>query len=216
LTACVAVIVAGSGVVAAQASAASISVAQACVVNANPAVGTPMTVAGSGFSPGDSISLDTTSGGAFGSATADVSGAFSVSMPAPTLASFNPASAAFTLVATDETDGVTTATTTINVANLAVSTNPAEAKPSKKVTWSFSGFISGADIYAHYLHGKKVTATTKFGKAQGPCGVLKVRAKFYPGKTKYDSYKVQVDDSRRYSAKSLPHLVAKLNTHIPL
>ena len=49
LTACVALALAGSGVAAAGASAASITVAQACVVNADPAVGSPMTVAGTGF-----------------------------------------------------------------------------------------------------------------------------------------------------------------------
>jgi hypothetical protein len=137
-------------------------------------------------------------------------------MSAPVLPTDAPDAAPFALTATDETDGVTTASTTIEVANLAVATNPAEGKPTKRVTWTFSGFTSGAEIYAHYLHGKKVTATAKFGVATGPCGVLKTRAVFYPGKAKYDSYKVQVDDSRRYSTTSLPHLIATLQTHIPL
>jgi hypothetical protein len=216
LTACVALTLGASGVAAAQASAATISVAQACVVNADPAVGSPMVVTGAGFTPGDSIDLSTPTGDAFGTATADVSGDFSVQMSAPTLPTVNPAAAAFALGATDETDGVTTASTTINVANLAVATNPAQAKPTKKVTWTFSGFTSGAEIYAHYLHGKKVTATTKFGRATGACGLLKTKAKFYPGKAKYGSYNVQVDDSRHYSSKSLPHLDATLKTRIPI
>jgi len=214
LTACVALALAGSGVAAAEASAASITVAQACVVNADPAVGSPMTVAGTGFTAGDAINLQSTEGGAFGMATADVNGDFTVSIPAPTLPTSNPGASVFTLQAIDETDDVTTASTAINVANLAVSTNPSEAKPSRRVTWTFSGFNSGAEIYAHYLHGRKVTARTKFGRASGPCGELKRRAKFYPGKARYDSYKVQVDDSFRYSSKTLPRLVATLKTHL--
>jgi len=216
LTACVALTLGALGVASAQASAAAISVAQACVVNADPAAGSPMIVTGSGFTPTDSIDLSSNSGGAFGTATADVNGNFSVQMSAPTLSTVGPGAAAFVLEAMDETDGVTTATVTINVANLAVSTNPAEAKPTKKVTWTFSGFISGAAIYGHYLHGKKVTATKKFGTATGPCGLLKTKAEFYPGKSKYSSYKVQFDDSRHYSSKSLPHLLGTLNTHIPI
>lgn len=204
------------GVAAAEASAASIAVVQPCVVNANPAVGSPMTVTGAGFTPGDSISLSSTAGGAFSSATAGATGTFAINMAGPVLATINPAAATFVLQATDETDGTTTATTTFAAANLAVTTNPAEAKPSKKVTWSFSGFTGGAEIYAHYLHGKKVVATTKFGRAIGPCGVLKKKAAFYPGHAKYDVYKVQIDDARRYLTHSLPRLVATLRTHIPL
>lgn len=203
-------------VAAAQASAATIAVLQPCVVNANPAVGALMTVTGAGFAPGDSISLSSTTGGASGSATAGPAGTFAINMAGPILPTINPAAATFALQATDETDGVTTATTSFAAANLAVTTNPAEAKPTKKVTWSFSGFTGGAEIYAHYLHGKKVVATTKFGRAIGPCGVLKKKAVFYPGHAKYEVYRVQVDDVRRYLAHSLPRLVATLRTHIPL
>ncbi|HEY5316428.1 MAG TPA: hypothetical protein VIJ20_00505 [Solirubrobacteraceae bacterium] len=205
-----------SGVAAAQASAAAIAVTQACVVNANPAEGSPMTVNGTGFTAGDSINLQTVTGDAFGTATADVNGNFTATFAAPTLSTPNPAAGAFTLQAMDETDGVTTASTTFDVANLAVATNPARAKPNKKVTWSFSGFTSGAQIYAHYLHGKKVTATMRFGRAGGPCGVLKTRKVFYPGHAKYGSYKIQIDDARRYSATTLPRLVATLKTHLTL
>jgi hypothetical protein len=210
-----AVTLACSGLAAAQASAATIAVGQACVVNPNPSVGSPMTVTGAGFTPGGPISIASNNGGAFTTATADATGALNITMAGPILATVNPAAAAFVLTATDETSGGT-ATTAFAAANLAVSTNPAQGKPNKRVTWSFSGFIGGAQIYAHYLHGKKVTATAKFGRAQGPCGVLKKRAVFYPGKAKYDVYKVQVDDSRKYLANSLPRLVATLRTHIHL
>ncbi|HWF50448.1 MAG TPA: hypothetical protein VG294_07385 [Solirubrobacteraceae bacterium] len=213
--ACIAVTLACSGLAAAHASAATLAVGQACVVNPNPSVGSPMTVTGAGFTPGGPVSIASNHGGAFSTATADAAGGFAITMGGPILATINPAAAAFVLTATDETSGGT-ATTSFAAANLAVRTNPAQGKPNKRVTWSFSGFIGGADIYAHYLHGKKVTATVKFGRAQGPCGVLKKRAVFYPGKAKYDLYKVQFDDSRKYLATALPRLVATLRTHIHL
>jgi hypothetical protein len=205
------------GVAAAQASAASIAVGQACVVNANPGVGSQMTVTGTGFTPGDTIDLQTTTGGAYGTTTADPTGNISAQLAGPILSTIGPGMASFTMTATDEDTALPTApSTTFDVANLAVSTNPAEAKPTKRVTWSFSGFIGGAEIYAHYLHDKKVVARTKFGRASGPCGTLKTKKVFFPGKPKYDSYQVQVDDAARYSARSLPHLIATLKTHIRL
>lgn len=213
LTACLALaLVAGSGALAAQASAAMISVSQACYVNADTFKGAAVTVDGSGFTAGDSIELTGTD--IFATATVGADGTFVTTFSGPILSTPNPAASSFTITAIDESEGVTMATTTMEVANLAVATKPAEAKPSEKVMYTFSGFKSGAEIYAHYLHGRKVTARTKFGRASGPCGELKRRAKFYPGKARYDSYKVQVDDSFRYSSKTLPRLVATLKTHL--
>lgn len=216
LTACVVLTSGASALAAAQASAATIAVQQACVVNADPASGAPMTVVGAGFTAGDTIGLQTTAGAAFSTVMAGPTGTFTTVMKGPVLATPNPATAVFTLHAMDETDGTTTASTTLRAANLAVATNPPEARPSKKVTWTFSGFTSGAEIYGHYLHGKKVAATAKFGRATGPCGTLKTKAVFYPGTAKYDVYKLQIDDVRRYLANALPRLIATLRTHIPI
>jgi hypothetical protein len=213
----VALTLACAGIAAAQASAATITVGVACVVNPDPASGSPVMVTGAGFTPGDPIALQTTAGGGFGNATADANGNFTVTITAPILSTTGPSFSPFTLTATDDLNPLpATPTATFDVANLAVATNPMEAKPSKRVTWSFSGFDSGAEIYVHYLHGKKVVATKAFGRASGTCGTLKTKKVFFPGKAKYDSYRVQVDDSRHYSAKSLPHWVATLRTHIPL
>jgi hypothetical protein len=197
-----------SGVVAAQASAQAIEVTQACVINAGGGAGT-MTVVGSGFVAGDSIDLESTPPGAFGTATADPTGAFTTSFRAPILSTFKPAAQPFTLTATDEDNGATAATT-FETANLAVATNPATAKPTRKVTYSFSGFRPGAQIYAHYLHRNKVQTTAKFGRALGACGLLKRKARFYPGHQRFQTYKVQFDDSKNYSPRSSPKFVATL------
>jgi hypothetical protein len=206
-----------SGLAAAQASAATITVAQPCVVNADASVGSPMTVTGMGFTPGDTIQLQTTRGGGFGTALADASGNISAVIAAPLLSTLGPSVETFTLTASDSlTPLPVNPTTTFPVANLAVGTHPAEAKPARRVTWTFTGFPSGAKIYAHYVHGKKAVARTAFGRAGGPCGVLKKKAVFFPGHAKYELYTVQVDTALRYSPSTLPRWVGKLNTHIPL
>jgi len=210
LSICTAVALGSTGVIAAQASAQSIRIPTACVVNTSSGVGS-VPVIGTGFTPNDDIELTTTNGTAFGTVTAGTTGAFETTIPAPLLSSSGPAEAAFTMTAQDEdTPLATPPSATFNVANLAVLTRPSEAKPGKKVTFTFSGFVSGAQIYGHYLHGKKVTASTRFGKAAGACGTLKTKAKLYPGKQKYDSYNVQFDDSRKYSPASVPRVLYML------
>jgi len=209
--ACAVLALASAGVAAAGASAATIGVTAPCVVNISSG-GAQMQVVGNGFAAGDSIELTTNSGGGFGMATADATGAFSTLITAPTLSNNGPGEATFTLTAIDETTSLlANPTTTFLLANLAVATKPMEAKPSKKVTFTFSGFLPGTEIYAHYLHGKKVTATARFGRAVAPCGLLKTKAKLYPGKRKFQTYKVQFDDSRHYSAKTLPRWVSTLS-----
>jgi len=200
LTACAALALASSGVAAAQASAQSIGVT-GCVVNTNdqPA---QMIVSGTGFAPGDTIELSTTTGGGSGTATSDAGGRFQSAITGPLLSILGAGEQSFTLTATDDNNGAT-ATTTFEAANLAVTTNPPEAKVSRKVSYTFSGFVPG--------HKKKVTATAKFGRAKGACGLLKARAKLYPGKQRFSQYTVQFDQTRHYSAKSLPRVVRTLS-----
>jgi hypothetical protein len=182
--------VAASVSAAGAATGPAIAVAPKCVVNAKPASGSPLAVAGSGFTPGDSIDLS--AGDANQTATANSSGKF-------------------TMTAQDETTGTGSASTSFWVANLAFSTTPSVANPSKIVQFSFSGFKSGKAVYAHYLRGKKVVATQKFGRATGICGLLKAKARLFPlHNPPSGTYKVQIDDSSSYRAKSLPRVVSSL------
>lgn len=200
-----------SGALAAHASAATIVANRACYVNANPSTGAPMTITGSGFTPGDSV---TVSGGtALAFATAGVDGAFTVTTQAPILATVDPATLATTLTATD-LDGIT-ATTSVRSANLAMSATPSSVRhPDRtKVTFRFSGFTPGKHIYAYYLHDKKLVAKATIGRAQGPCGTLRHKALMYPGgHPRYDQYTVAFESSRRYSKRAFPNVFAKLST----
>lgn len=203
-------IVAVQGGMAGAAGTPAIAVAPKCVVNPHPAKGSPMAVAGSGFTPGDSIRLS--AGDAGGTATASSTGTFDVLIPGPTLDTIGPGAQRFTMTAQDETTGAGSASTTFSVANLAFSTNPDVANPSKVVHFSFSGFKTGASVYAHYLRGRKVVATQRFGRATGICGLLKAKAHLFPPRNPASgTYKVQIDDSRKYRAKSLPRVDSTLS-----
>ncbi len=168
-----------------------------------------MAVAGSGFTPGDSIDLS--AGDTSANTTANSAGQFTVVISAPTLATVGAGAKKFTITARDDTTGSGSASTTFWVANLAFSTNPSVANPSKVVHFSFSGFKPGKLVYAHYLRGKKVVATQKFGRAKGSCGLLKSKARLFPLQNPPSgTYKVQIDDSRSYRAKSLPRVDSSL------
>jgi hypothetical protein len=211
ITACCAVPVAGA--LAAQASAATLAANKACYVNADPAQGAPMVITGSGFVPGTTVQL--TGGTTFGNAVADAAGNVSIPAQAPELATIAPASKTTPLTATaDNPDGTqTTAQVSVQSANLAVATKPGSVRNVRKdkVTFMFSGFVSGKHIYGYYLR-KKVVAKAKFAKAQGPCGMLKQKALLYPGgRPSHDSYKVTFESSSKYNKNAFPRVTGTLN-----
>jgi hypothetical protein len=212
VTACCAV--SATGALAAQASAATLSADKACYVNANPASGAPMTITGTGFVPGSTVQL--TGGTTFANTTADAAGNVAFQTGAPELATIAPGSKKTLLTATgDNPDGTqTTAQLDVRSANLSVATKPGSVRNVRKdkVTFSFSGFVPGKHIYGYYLRGKKIVAKDKFGKATGPCGVLKQKALLYPGgRPKKDQYKVTFESSSRYSKNVFPRVTGTLN-----
>lgn len=199
----------------AQASAATIAVAKRCYVN--PVSGpTSMTVQGSGFTPGDQILITSSDGSVDTTAAATASGTITASMHAPSPPFTAPGEKTVTLTATDFplAGPALTATTPVTVAPLLAATKPREARFTSKVTWFFSGFDTGKYIYAHYLRKRQV-ALARFGRAAGPCGLLTVRARLYPGgHPRFRSYGVQIDDSRRYDKNASPKLVTRLGSRV--
>jgi hypothetical protein len=168
-----------------------------------------MTVTGAGFTPGDTVDLEAT--GVFTTAAVDPTGAFAAQAAAPLLGTINPAQQAVTLTATSETSGAVMASVQLNIATFAVATKPAQARPSKRVRFTFSGFAPGRPIFAHYVRGGKVRATTRFGTAAFPCGTLTAHARLYPAShPATGTYHVQFDSSRSYSSHTAQKLVATL------
>lgn len=204
----------GSAALAAGADAAAITVDRACYVNtvAGPAT---MTITGSGFVPGDDVSI--AGGTAFASATADANGAFTTTAQAPELSTSGPGTLVTTLTATDyAVSGTITASIPVLSANLAVSTNPAHVPvksiQKRKVTFSFSGFTPGQRVYAYYLRHKKVAAKAKFGRVSGPCGTRKQKAPIFPGsRPNLNGYKVVFENARHYSVLANPSYAAQLS-----
>ncbi len=198
---------------AARASAATISVNKPCYVTTSKQRA-QMTVVGSGFVPGDNVLLQSGDGTVNATGPVSQTGTISITTSAP--AGFKAiAEETTTVTATDfSSNGPVAATTTVNAAPLAVKTKPARAKFTHPVTFFFSGFKPGKQIYAHYLHTKQ-NARERFGKAKGACGVLKTKGLLFPGgHPRFKTYKVQFDDAKAYSRHASPKIDTKLNTFL--
>jgi hypothetical protein len=209
VTACCAV--SATAALAAQASAATLAADKACYVNPDPAVGVPMTITGSGWVPGSTVQL--TRGSIFADATADATGDLTfTTATAPTLATVDPGAKTTMLTASDNNG--TTANVSVMSANLAVATKPGSVRNVRKdkVTFSFSGFVPGKRIYGYYLRKKKIVAKDRFGKAHGPCGLLKQKALLYPGgRPTHNSYTVTFESSSRYNKNVFPRVTGTLS-----
>lgn len=194
----------------AAASAATIAVSKPCFVNTDPGKGAPIAVIGSGFTPGDTIEIE--GQGVFATTTASPSGQILVGTGGPILSTAGPAAQSFTLNANDQTHpSGTLATTTVTMANLSVATTPAVAKPTRRVTWHFSGFTPGKPIWIHYLR-KQVVTRMSFGRAHAPCGTLNAKRRLYPGgHPRFAKYTVVLDQVKRYFKRAKPRIVRVLS-----
>jgi hypothetical protein len=204
-------------VAAAQASAATLAVSAPCYVNVNWMKGTPIDITGTGYTPGDTIAVQGHGIGLNGqgitTTQAAPDGSINLVTQGPTLPSIAPGQKSFPLKAQDETSGAgLLAATSVTMTNFSVDTQPSVAKPSRKVTWRFSGFIPGHSIYIHYLHKAKVINRMAFGRAQGPCGTLKARDKLYPGgHPHFGKYQVVFDQIKRYTQRARPRISTTLS-----
>jgi hypothetical protein len=207
------------GVTAVQASAATLAVNQVCFVNKFTRTSVrqaPVLVTGSGYVPGDSVTITSSDGSVNKVVQATPAGTLDTTIGAPTPFLKLPSSKALTLTATDfiNSSGTVTGTTFLKVTDLAVATVPALARPSRSVTWYFAGFTTGRYIYGHYTRNGREVARARFGRAKGDCGLLRVKARFFPGgHQRYRSYGLQFDDSGRYNKHSSPRIVTSLGSH---
>lgn len=195
---------------AGQASAATLSMSAPCYVNVGSARAS-IDITGTGYTPGDTIAVQGRN--VFGTTTAGPDGSINLVTPGPLLPFSGPGTGTTKLTSQDETSGAgSLAQTAVTSTNFAVDTRPAVAKPTRRVTWRFSGFIPGHTIYVHYLRQGKVVARMAFGRASGPCGTLKTRDRLYPGGHPHDSkYTVVFDQVKRYTKRARPRLSAVLS-----
>jgi hypothetical protein len=202
-----------SAATAGAASAATLAVNARCYVTSK-AGRPPMAVSGTGYTPGDDISISDKTGGLDTTTTADASGDIAVTAKAPVpLGLTKPGQKADTITATDfpATGGQIVGTTTTELSVLAA--EPGKTHKARglrvfgeKTTWSFSGFPVGRKIWGHYTFAGKLIGGQAFGRAKAPCGTLKSRKIVLPATPHHRGYDLQVDSHKKYSKKTKPHV----------
>lgn len=187
----------------AAAAAADVTVDQECY-----AEGKPITVTGSGFTPGSSATL--TFAGTTSAVGTDATGGFTTTLIAPQTALANPGAQQFALATSDTASGAQT-TTAVNVAKTGVAGIPAQSKPHRRITWYLAGFPGSKAIYGHWRIRGRTRADRRMGVPQGPCGVLKVRARQIEAKrVRFGIWLVQFDLNRHYDKRALPRASVKI------
>jgi hypothetical protein len=188
------------------ASAADVTVDQSCYVEDSP-----IAASGSGYTPNSSATLtlgDTTS-----VADTDASGAFSTTLTAPLTTLKHKGAQQVPLTVRDADTGAQTSTT-VNVAKIGVDAFPAKAKPHSRITWYIAGFPSQKAVYGHWRFGGVTRGNHRMGQPQGPCGVLKVRARQIEAATiRFGIWTVQFDHNRTYDAHAVPRVSVRINVY---
>ncbi len=194
--------------------AATLRVDRACYVLSRTIPS--MKITGAGYAPRSHV-LITSSANLDASTTANGAGEISVKLRAPAPAFSVPSVKRFVFRAKDfTTHPAVVAHITVRVAPLGAlhgATPRARGLKalSERTSWSFSGFVPGHEIYAHYTLGGRQVAVQAFGVAHGACGTLHARAPLYPATPHHASYPVQFDSAYGYSRRTAPRLSGRVS-----
>jgi hypothetical protein len=188
------------------AALASATGAHASMLDLGPsecyATGGEVTVTGTGFTAGATVSLGAD---VAGSGVADATGRVVIVTRAPAVPGVGPRT-----VSVSATDGANPANTAPAVTFRAVPqflfgnySRAINGRPRQRTTWRFAGFQENRPIYGHFRLRGKTRRSYRFGVARGICGTLAVRARRVPVRVvRPGLWTLQVDQSRRFSRRT--------------
>ena len=189
---------------------AAIHVDRACYVRTGKAPPS-MTITGTGFEPGEQVTITDARNSLDATTTADATGAISASVVGPSLVLAKPGQVRDAIIATDRTAAGSTivARTTTHVSILGAGHGQTRSERglralTERTQWVFSGWPVNRSIYVHYLVKGRAVARQSFGRPPGPCGVLHTIRRLFPKTPHVASYKTQIDTDKRYSPKTNP------------
>lgn len=194
-------------------AAGSVSAGKACYVDEG-GEGVNVDVTGSGFTPGEAVFAQIPAPGGlagFVETTVAPDGTIAATVEHVFPGSIDPVAETMQVQVKGVLSGVILTESSFQITNLAVATKPPVAPFHKVVKYTFAGFRPNKPIFGHYFRHGKLALTHKFGKAGGPCGILHVKAKLFPGHGPRNAkYKVQFDDSKKVNPKAHPKIVTSL------
>lgn len=185
-----------------------------------------MPVAAAGFTPGGLVTLYTNSRAATTprillSVRVNAVGGFQTATLPPPFTRSGDNLETFNLIAEDKTDPAAPviAIAPFQVVRFGMTRSPEPKRPGQAVTYTARGFLPGKRVYAHFRHGGRTNSdergwrrattrrTVSLGIAKGPCGITSKRMRALPTRVRYGSWRVYVDQSRRFSMRTRPQWI---------
>jgi hypothetical protein len=179
----------------ASASAATLAPGQACFGD-----GDPITLGGTGFTPGAPVTVAADGRQFNGALTATATGTIAGRLVPFSLVAGKTQNSVFT--ATDTANPANVGQTTVTRARLRVTVSPANASPRSVRRFRATGFTAGSTLYRHIVRGRAVS-NGKMAKLKGACRAASVRKRLFRKNAKSGTYRVQFDSKRSYSTKTV-------------
>ena len=168
-----------------------------------------MTVVGTGFTPGGSVTLASntiarpTPAPFASSAVLPNGGLLKTTMP-PAFSSPNRNLESFTLVGVDAANPALIATAPFQLVRFGLTTNPTPRRPTTRVTYTARGFVTGKPVYVHFRFAGATRRVVSLGTAKGPCGIASKRMRALPTAARYGTWTSYTNQSRT-SARKRPY-----------
>lgn len=182
-------------------TAAKIVLSPGCYLSSAPGL-----LTGGGFTPNATWTAKLSGTKQIGTGRIDARGRIRARFTAP---KYHGTTGTRTLVLS-VTDGPHVASTTFQLTPLTASFSPRDGDPrTLRVRWRVLGLGPEHGVYVHYVapNGKPKT-TLRIGTSHGDCGTLKTGPiALFPFRYTYGTWTLQVDASRRYSARTTPRLL---------
>jgi hypothetical protein len=200
----------GSTAAAAAPAQPSIHLDRACYVRTGPAA-PQMAVTGSGFEPGELVTITDSRGTVNATITASATGTIDATIAGPGLRLTQPGQAGDTIIASERTAAGTTLTARAHtfVSILGAGHGPTTSESGlralrERTTWEFSGWPVDGTIFVHYLVKGRAVARQSFGRPAAPCGLLHIVRPLFPKTPHVASYATQIDTHEHYSPHTTP------------
>lgn len=170
-----------------------------------------MPIAGSGFTPGRTVTISTSTPSSpapvtLTSAPADAAGAFAKLTTPPPFKDSRTNLQSFTLIGSDTTNPAAPilAAFPFQVVRFGTTTSPAPRRPTQRVTYTARGFAIGRAVYIHFRFAGKTRRSVRLGVAQAPCGIVSRRMRALPTRSRPGRWTAYTTQAGRFSPSSRP------------
>ncbi|MDP1848466.1 MAG: hypothetical protein Q8K79_11805 [Solirubrobacteraceae bacterium] len=160
-----------------------------------------MTIIGTGFTPGGSVTLASATKSKpapapFATSTVLPNGNFVTRTMPPPFSSRRRTQESFTLVGLDATNPAAFGTTLFEVVRFGLTTSPMPRLPTSRVRYTARGFTPGKRVYVHFRFRGVTRRTVSLGVAKGPCGIASRRMRALPTQALYGPWTTYTNQFR--------------------